>query len=165
LSSRANTSEGIRHPLHSSQRQNGCPTGSRYTTNRPSGLGWCSCRRDRVHVEVEVHLRGDRAVGPGGRAEGGNGLARERDRARLALWRQDIDPIRVLGVVTNPPAEHRGVELGERSSIRAVECDDHTPRADPSHGTTLRPALQAPQAFMDRGSFRQPELGRSPGAL
>ncbi len=25
---------------HSSQRQNGCPTGSRYTTNRPSWLGW-----------------------------------------------------------------------------------------------------------------------------
>lgn len=25
---------------HSSQRQNGCPTGSRYTTKRPSRLGW-----------------------------------------------------------------------------------------------------------------------------
>ena len=39
------------------------------------------CVRDRVHVEVEVHLRRDRAAWPGGRAEVGDGLAGERERA------------------------------------------------------------------------------------
>ena len=42
-----------------------------------------------------------------------DGLARERDRGRLALWRQYIDQVHVASVVTNLPAEHRGVELGE----------------------------------------------------
>lgn len=62
--------------------------------------------RDRVHVEVEVHLRGDRTVWPGGRAEVGDGLSGERERARLTFWRQDVDPVRVLLAAIYPPAEH-----------------------------------------------------------
>ena len=79
----------------------------------------------RVEVHNEPPVRAGLVVVPAG-AGGEDG--------RLGVG----DRVRVLGVVANLPAEHRRVELGELSSVGTVERDDHTPRGDPSHGTTLR---------------------------
>lgn len=84
--------------------------------SRAGGEDGRLCVRDRVHVEVEVHLCGDRTVWPGWRAAVGDGLAGERERARLTFWRQDVDPVRIP-VVVYPPAQHRRVELGELARV------------------------------------------------